>query len=202
MNERYDDGLDDDASPGTRPATTKVASTAARSRIRDDDEKRDVSRRLIAPVQWMTIPLFASFVFAICGLLAFVAARMIASTNMALVLSAFANEGGVDSDIFGLVPALFAMMFSLLLYQNAEQRITTVAQSLSRAILVALLTWISFSILATWVWGPSNFIGYFSSVLLVAGLIGGGPMLIGALTAGAIVGWLIKQRRLSWIMTD
>lgn len=202
MKDRFDDGLDEDTRPGAAPAT-RAGTSVVRTRARDDDEaRRPVGSGLLRPVQWMTIPLFAAFVFAICGLVAFVAARVIASANMDLVLRAFATEGGVDGNIFGVVPALFAMMFSLLLYQNAEQRITTVAQSLSRAILVALLTWISFSALATWVWGPASYLSYFSSVLLVAGLIGGGPMLAGALVAGAIVGWLIKQRRFSWIMKD
>jgi hypothetical protein len=214
MSDRYDDGLDDEATrprgggatqvgAGTQAGTATRVGAPPRSRARDDDTpQRDLPSRLLVPVRWMTIPLFAAFVFAICGLLGFVAARVIAKSNMDIVLRAFATEGGVDSTIFGVVPALFAMMFALVLYQNAEQRITTVGQSLSRAILVALLTWIAFSALATWVWSPADYVGYFSSVLLVAGLLGGGPMLGSALLAGAIVGWLIKQRRLGWIMND
>jgi hypothetical protein len=38
--------------------------------------------------------------------------------------------------------------------------------------------------------------------MLVSGIIGGGPMLLAALGAGALVGWLIKRRRLHWIMKD
>ena len=40
------------------------------------------------------------------------------------------------------------------------------------------------------------------TVVLVSGIIGGGPMLIAALGAGGLVGWLIKRRQLHWIMTD
>lgn len=216
MMERYDDGLDEEVT-ATRAAPTAIrahatratpptrAGTTTRAARPDDDDERPqslIERLATAPIQWMTIPLFAAFVFAICGLLGFVLARVIARANIDMVLRAFAVEGGMSSSLFGVVPALFAMMFALFLYQNAERKITTVAQSLSRGILIALLTWLSFSALATWAWGPADYWGYFSSVLLVCGLIGGGPMLGGALLAGAIVGWLIKQRRLGWIMQD
>jgi len=137
-------------------------------------------------MQWMTVPLFAGFVFGIFG--------MLAAGSVEFTLREFANEGGVNRLIFVAVPGLFAMMFAMMIYQRAEKRITTVAQSLSRGVLVALLTWISFSMLATWVWSPSNAVRFFSTALLVSGNIGGGPMLIAALCAGGLVGWLIKQR--------
>jgi hypothetical protein len=145
-------------------------------------------------MRWMTVPLFAGFVFGIFG--------MIAASSVEYTLREFAQEGGVNRFIFVAVPGLFAMMFALVIYQHAEKRITTVAQSLSRGILVALLTWISFSALATWVWGATNVLRFFSSAMLVSGIIGGGPMLLAALGAGALVGWLIKRRRLHWIMKD
>jgi hypothetical protein len=127
---------------------------------------------------------------------------MLAAGSVDFTLREFANEGGVNRLIFVAVPGLFAMMFAMMIYQRAEKRITTVAQSLSRGVLVALLTWISFSMLATWVWSPSNALRFFSTALLVSGVIGGGPMLIAALGAGGLVGWLIKRRQLHWIMTD
>lgn len=145
-------------------------------------------------MQWMTIPLFAAFVFGICG--------MLAAGSVEFTLREFAAEAGVNRWIFVAVPGLFAMIFALIVYQEADKRITRVSQSLSRGILVALLTWIAFSALAAWAWGAADFGRFFSSVLLVAGIIGGGPMLIAALTAGALVGWLIKRRQLHWIMTD
>jgi len=145
-------------------------------------------------MRWMTVPLFAAFVFGIFG--------CIAAGSVEFTLREFAAEGGVNRLIFVAVPGLFAMMFAMIVYQQAEKRITTVAQSLSRGILVALLTWISFSVLATWVWAPSNAFRFFSTAMLISGIIGGGPMLIAALGAGGLVGWLIKRRQLHWIMTD
>jgi len=145
-------------------------------------------------MRWMTVPLFAAFVFGIFG--------SIAAGSVEYTLREFAAEGGVNRLIFVAVPGLFAMMFAMVVYQHAEKRITTVAQSLSRGILVALLTWISFSMLATWVWSPSNAFRFFSTAMLISGIIGGGPMLIAALGAGGLVGWLIKRRQLHWIMTD
>jgi len=145
-------------------------------------------------MQWMTIPLFAGFVFGISGVLA--------ASSVEFTLRQFATEGGVNRVIFVAVPGLFAMMFAMIIYQRADKRIQTIQQSLSRGILVALLTWIAFSMLATWVWSPANALSFFSSALVVSGIIGGGPMLIAALTAGWLVGWLIKRRQLHWIMTD
>lgn len=145
-------------------------------------------------MRYMTVPLFAGFMFGIFG--------MLAAASVEYTLREFASEGGVNRFIFVAVPGLFAMMFALIVYQQAEKRITTVAQSLSRGILVALLTWISFSVLATWVWSPSNAFRFFSTAMLVSGIIGGGPMLIAALSAGGLVGWLIKRRQLHWIATD
>jgi hypothetical protein len=150
--------------------------------------------RLVSSVQWVTVPLFAGFVFGICG--------MLAAGSVEFTLREFAEESGVNRAIFIAVPGLFAMMFALIVYQQADKRITRVSQSLSRGILVALLTWIAFSALAAWAWGPTDYWRFFSTVLLVSGIIGGGPMLAAALIAGGLVGWLIKRRQLHWIMTD
>lgn len=195
MNQRYDDGLDEESPPATAARVTQTGqATLSRTRTQIQPEPEPLENRLILPIQWMTIPLFAAFVFAICG--------MVAAASVEFALRDFAVEGGVNRFIFVAVPGLFAMMFALVIYQDADQRITTVGQSLSRGILVSLLTWISFSLLATWVWGPIDFWHYFSNVLIISGIIGGGPMLAAALVAGALVGWLIKQRRLGWMMTD
>jgi hypothetical protein len=206
MNERYDDGRDADTVPDTakprgaatagRGATVagRGATTTARAPEPAESSREMLGRIAMLPVQWMTIPLFAAFVFGICG--------MLAAASVEFAMREFATEGGVNRLIFVAVPGLFAMMFALIVYQNADQRIERVGQSLSRGILVAILTWIAFSLLATWVWGAVDFWRYFSNVLLITGVIGGGPMLAAALIAGAVVGWLIKQRRLGWIMTD
>lgn len=188
MNRRYDDGLDEeDDAPPRRAAVTRIETAP-------EEPSDSVLTRLVSSVQWITIPLFAAFVFGLAG--------MLAASTVGWALRSFAEEGGVNRFIFVAVPGLFAMMFALVVYQNADKRITRISQSISRGILVALLTWISFAALATWVWGPADFMPYFSNVMLLSGIIGGGPMLAAALVAGALVGWLIKQRKLGWIMQD
>jgi hypothetical protein len=133
--------------------------------------------------------VIAGLVFAVCGVLA--------AATVQHTLVSFAHEGGVSPLVFLAVPGLFAALFAIVAYQGARRKITSMAQSFSRALLVALLTWASFSALATSVWcKPENYGQCYSSFLIVSGLIGGGPMLIAAGVAGAIVGWwILKQRR-------
>jgi hypothetical protein len=128
--------------------------------------------------------MIASLVFGICGLLAAAAVEWI--------LKAVADEAGVNRWIFITVPGLFAMLFALLLFQDARRKIKRVGESVSRGILIALLTWIAFSGLATWAWCPPQGIGQcFSHTLLAAAVLGGGPMLAAALVAGVLTGVLI-----------
>lgn len=188
MNRKYDDGLDEEEdAPPRRTAVTRIETAP-------EEPSEGLISRLVSSVQWITIPLFAALVFGICA--------MLAASTVGWAMRRFAEESGVNPLIFVAVPGLFAVMFALVVYQNADKRITRISQSISRGILVALLTWISFSALATWAWGPTDFLPYFSNVLLLSGIIGGGPMLAAALVAGWLVGWLIKQRKLGWIMTD
>jgi hypothetical protein len=179
--------MDEDTAP-LRGAPSTIARPAP------EEPGEGLWSRLVSSVQWVTVPLFAGFVFGICG--------MLAAGSVEFTLREFAAESGVNRAIFIAVPGLFAMMFALIVYQQADKRITRVSQSLSRGILVALLTWIAFSALAAWAWGPTDYWRFFSTVLLVSGIIGGGPMLLAALVAGGLVGWLIKRRQLHWIMTD
>jgi len=128
--------------------------------------------------------MIASLVFGACGLLAAAAVQWI--------LKAVAEQAGVNPWIFVTVPGLFAMLFALLLFQDARKKIKRVGESVSRGILIALLSWLSFSALATGVWCPSQGIGEcFSHILLVAAVFGGGPMLAAALIAGILTGILI-----------
>jgi hypothetical protein len=144
-------------------------------------------------VKLVSLPLLAALVFAVCGGLA--------ATSMQIVLREIAIEGGVNRWVFISVPGLFAALFAMIVYQGAEQRMKTVGQSISRGILVALLTWAGFSALATAVWFPlEDFLRWFSTTMLVCGVVGGGPMLLAALVAGAIVGTVAKQRGKSWLM--
>jgi len=141
-------------------------------------------------LQVMTVPLFAAMIFAVCSLRA--------AGSIEFTLRTFAQEGGVSSIIFVVVPGLFAMLFALFLYQDAQRKVRRIADSLSRGLLVGLLTWASVSALATWVWClPENYLSCYGNFLLVSGIIGGGPMLAAALTAGALVGWIIRQKNLA-----
>jgi hypothetical protein len=135
----------------------------------------------------MTPATIASLVFFVFSL--------IAAAAVEYLLRAFAEEAGVNRWVFAMVPALFAMLYSLIVYQNAQRKIRRVGESVSRAILVMLLTWLSFSALVTWTWcQPRDFGSCLSKTLMVSGAIGGGPMLLGALGAGILTGVLIIRR--------
>jgi hypothetical protein len=151
-------------------------------------EEAAASQRLSLALQ-ISPAVVAGLVFAACGVLA--------AATVQHTLVSFAHEGGVSPLVFLAVPGLFAALFAIVVYQGARRKISSMAQSFSRALLVALLTWASFSALATSVWcKPEHYGQCYSSFLLVSGLIGGGPMLLAAGVAGAIVGWwILKQRR-------
>jgi hypothetical protein len=194
FDENYGDGLDDEVGRATVAARgqerSEMLSPAELAALRKPVE---ASRPVWFDVQLMSVPLFAGFMFGICGALA--------AGSVEFTLRRFAEEVGLNRAIFVAVPALFSMMFAIFVYQRARAKITQVSQSISRGLLVALLTWAAFSALATWTWClPENYGTCYGNFLLVSGLVGGGPMLIAALVAGAVVGWLIKQQRLGWIM--
>lgn len=141
----------------------------------------------------VSLPLVAALLFALCG--------SVAAASLQFTLREFALESGVNGWVFVAVPGLFAALFALIVYQSAEARVQKVGQSLSRGLLVALLTWFAFSALATAVWFPiQDFFGWLSTVLLLTGFVGGGPMLLAALVAGAITGWLIVRRGRAWVL--
>lgn len=193
FDEKYDDGLDEEVTRmagRTRIGERREMKTAAELAAERDDHPE---RPLWFDVQLMSVPLFAGFVFGICGALA--------AGSVEFTLRRFAEEAGLNRLIFVAVPALFAMMFAIVVYQNAKVKINRVAQSITRGILVALLTWAAFSALATWTWClPENYGSCYGNFLLVTGIVGGGPMLAAAVVAGALVGWLIKEQKLSWVM--
>jgi hypothetical protein len=128
--------------------------------------------------------MIASLVFGACGLLA--------AAALEYLLRALADDAGVNRWIFVAVPALMAMFYALLLYQSAASKITKLGESISRGILIALLTWMSFSALASWAWcSPRDFGQCLSRTLLATAVVGGGPMLAAALVAGLVTGVLI-----------
>jgi hypothetical protein len=126
----------------------------------------------------------AALVFGACGLLAAAAVEFL--------LRSFAEQAGVNRWIFVAVPGLFAMLYAMLLYQDAQKKVRRLGESVSRGILIALLTWGSFSGMATWAWCEPHQLGQcFGNTLLVSGIVGGGPMLAAALLGGILTGVLI-----------
>ena len=139
----------------------------------------------------MPITVFAMLVFGICTLLA--------AGAVEAVMRDFAGEVGVSTWIFVVVPALFAMLFALLLYRKAVTEINGIKQSLSRALAVGIFTWLAVTVYVSWLWCPGyRLLSCARDVAVVTGVIGGGPLLIAALIAGAVVGALLK-RRVDWL---
>ena len=128
--------------------------------------------------------IIAGLVFGACGLLAAAAVEFL--------LRSFADQAGINRWIFVAVPGLFAMLYAMVLFQDARRRIKRLGESVSRGILIALLTWFSFSLLATMVWCTAKDVGQcFGHTLLASAIVGGGPMLAAALVAGLLTGVLI-----------
>ena len=128
----------------------------------------------------------ASLVFGICG--------MLAAAALQYLLRALADDAGINTWIFVAVPGLLAMLYALLVYQEAQLKITRIGESVSRGILIALLTWMTFSALASWAWCPAHEFGQcLSRTLLASAIVGGGPMLAAALLAGLVTGVIIMR---------
>jgi hypothetical protein len=139
----------------------------------------------------MPIPVFAMLVFAIC--------TWLGAGVVEALMTDFATEAGISVWSFVAVPGLFAMLFAFVFYRHAESRITGVEQSTSRALAVAVATWIAIAILVGSLWCPGyRALGCTMDVLLVTGVVGGGPLLLACLIAGLIVG-LVLKRRVSWL---
>jgi hypothetical protein len=91
------------------------------------------------------------------------------------------------------------MLLALLLYRKAVTEINGIKQSLSRAVAVGLFTWLAVTVYVSWLWCPGyRLLSCARDVALVTGVIGGGPLLIGALIAGAVIGAVLK-RRVDWL---
>jgi hypothetical protein len=110
-------------------------------------------------------------------------------------LFGIAEGAGLNTWAFMMVPALLAMLYALLVYQRAERKIRRVGESISRGILVMLLTWVSIAVAITWArYQPREFGYYLGTSLTASGIIGGGPMLLCALAAGTLSGVLIIRK--------
>jgi hypothetical protein len=139
----------------------------------------------------MPFPLFVVLLFAIC--------TWLGAGLVETVMRDFANEVGMRTWVFVAVPGLLAMLFALLLFAGAAKKIATVREAISRALLVGIATWVAVAAMISWMWCPGyRALGCTSDVLLVTGIVGGGPLLAAVLVAGFIVGTLLK-RRVSWL---
>ena len=135
----------------------------------------------------LSIPTLAALLFGVFG--------MLAAASTYPLMSRFATEAGISEWIFITVPALLAALFALFVYRGAENRVRSIGQSLSRGLLVAILTWAGFSAMATWTWCiPVNYGECFRDALMLSGVLGGGQLLLAALAAAAIAGYAIRAR--------
>ena len=139
----------------------------------------------------MPLQLFIVLVYGICCWLAIAIIEPL--------MRSFAVEAGMSSWLFIAIPGLLAMLFAVLSYLRATDRVTTMDKSLSRALLVALATWIAVAGIIAWLWCPSHSaLRCTSYALMMTGIVGGGPLLVGAMVAGGIVALVLRQRP-SWI---
>ncbi len=142
----------------------------------------------------MPLHLFIVLVYGICCWLALAIIEP--------VMRSFAIEAGMSSWLFVAIPGLLAMLFAVLSYVRAATVVTTIEHSMSRALLVALLTWIAVTSMIAWLWCPlHNALRCFSNTLITTGIVGGGPLLIGAMVAGGLVASVLKVRP-AWINFD
>lgn len=139
----------------------------------------------------MPVSIFAMLVFGIC--------TWLGAGVIEPVMRDFAGEAGMKTWVFVIVPGLLTMLFALLFYRKAATEMAGFDEALSRSLTVAIATWLAVTAMISTLWCP----GYraFScsmNVALVTGIIGGGPLLMSALIAGAIVG-LVLKRRVTWL---
>ena len=139
----------------------------------------------------MPIAIFAMLVFGICALLG--------AGLVEVVMRNFASEAGVPTWVFIIAPAALSMLFALVLYRKAVTNVSGVRQSLSRAFLVAILTWLVLGVYISALWCPAyRALGCARDVAIVLTAVGGGPLLLAAFIAGTIVGMVLK-RRVDWL---
>ncbi len=139
----------------------------------------------------MPIAVFAMLLFGIF--------TWLGAGTVETIMNDFANEVGMPTWVFIAIPGLLSMLFSFLLYQNAARKITAMRESMTRALLVGIATWIGVAAMISYMWCPaSRRLSCTSDVLLVSGIVGGGPLLVAVLVAGFVVGTLVL-RRVTWL---
>lgn len=135
----------------------------------------------------MPLTAFAGLVFCIAVLLA--------GGTIESVTRSLAADAQIPAWIVVLVPALLAAMFAVVVYQGAGRRRITLGEASTRAIFVAILTWLTFSGFITLIWAPvEGGWSTFTNVAALSGVVGGGPLLIASLLAGAVVGLVVERR--------
>lgn len=139
----------------------------------------------------MPLQVFIALVYGICSWLGLAVIEPL--------MQSFAIEAGMRTWLFIAVPGLLAMLFAVLAYRDAEASITKMEHSLSRGLLVGLATWSAVSMVIAWLWCPTHsLMSCFSNSLITSGIVGGGPLLAGAMIAGGIVG-VVMRAKPSWI---
>lgn len=166
-----------------RPAKLKAAPQGWRARW----------RRLPVPIQAGV--LFAALIGLAMVLMPLVGRLIVGRQGLDNVIAFFALESGVGMPtMVGIVPFM-AGIYACVVYLGALRRVTRMGQSMSRALLVVLLTWTSFSAWAMKLWClPQDYGVCYSRMLTVSCLLGGGPVLLAGLIAGYIMGRSIAQR--------
>lgn len=135
----------------------------------------------------MPLTAFAGLVFCIAVLLA--------GGTIEPVTRSLAADAQIPAWIVVAVPALIAALFAVLVYQGAGRRSIRLGESSTRALFVAILTWLSFAGFVTLIWAPvEGGWSTFTNVAALSGIVGGGPLLIACLLAGAVVGLVIERR--------
>jgi hypothetical protein len=139
----------------------------------------------------MPISIFAMLVFAI--------ATWLGAGSVEALMRNFAAQVGVRTWVFVAVPGLFAMLFSLILFRNAAAQVQTIREAVSRSLLVGISTWLGVTAMISFLWCPGHrALRCTSDVLLVTGIVGGGPLLAAVMIAGLLVG-LVLKRRVDWL---
>lgn len=175
----------------TRPMTRRMEYPAPRT--------SSVSFKL----EWrqLPLPIQAAILFAALTGLGTLAAPLVASLIMGrrgleYVIASFATESGVSTALLGGMVPMLAAGFALVIYFNARRKVQHMRQSMSRALLVGLLTWLSFSGWATKLWClPIHYLSCYSKIVTVTGILAGGPVLLAGLLAGYWVGRTILKEK-------
>ena len=199
------DALSEDKG-STRPRT-RTSHTGAKADVdthgRRDGKSASAPMRASLSLDWrqLPVPLQAGVVFALCFALAtlltpLIGRLVVGGRGLDEAMLSFAAESGVSAPMMAASAPLMAMAFAVVVYLNARRKVERIGQSVSRALLVVLLTWMAFGAWATRLWClPVDYASCYSRILTVAGLLGGGPILIAGLVAGYVMGRLIVNRR-------